>query len=596
MRVFCRLVAVPLILIAAGLVRAEDSRASLIVEGGGLPPNCPALKRLVVAATIKERIRIGYLATASSNPVASAKLFRARMSNYGVAPEQIQVIDITVQNSAKQAENPEVVAQIRDCTAIFFGGGDQTRITRALRKPDGTSTAALQAIYDARDKGVVIAGTSAGAAVQSEVMISVSGFPDSSIDDGLDPLDFGLTKAIEQPARRGLLVSRGLGFLKDAVIDQHFSQYRGRLGRLARATIEQNTRYGIGIDEDAAIVVDVDGRIEVLGPGHVTIVDAQGAKCEDGPLGCSISGVHLTCLGSGDRFDPKTGRATIHPEKKPTPAGQESYNGNFLIPDIAARGAALDALFAGVGNNTSRSQIGITLKHHRHSAHGYRHSFTKTDHTQGYKGILNGQWEESVIQVRLDIEPITQNLRSPKTAMPRDLPSGPARKPIETLVFRGVMLTDESGLFRPEASITRAELASAIAQTIRLELPRESPAQITDVPPTNPAAHEIALVVNAGLMSASSGTFGPEVPISRQEAAAVFVRLMERYRSVVLSAKPVEFNDATEIAPVNRNAVFAAHHEHLLTQSSARIRPTDNLTRAETAEAIFKIIGFPWVK
>jgi len=54
----------------------------------------------------------------------------------------------------------------------------------------------------------------------------------------------------------------------------------------------------------------------------VTIVDARDAKCQDGPLGCSITGVHLTCLGSGDRFDPKTGLATIHPEKKPIPAGK----------------------------------------------------------------------------------------------------------------------------------------------------------------------------------------------------------------------------------------------------------------------------------
>jgi len=466
MRVLCRQAAVTLILITAGLAQAEESPTSLIIEGGGLPPNCPALKRLVVAATMNGRIRIGYVATASSNPAASVKLFSARMSNYGVAPEHIQIIDITVQNGAKQAENPDVVAQIRECTAIFFGGGDQTRITRALRRPDGTSTAALQAIYDARDKCRIIAGTSAGAAVQSEAMISVSGFPDGSIDDGLDPLDFGLTKAIEQPAQRGLLVSRGLGFLHDAIIDQHFSQYRGRLGRLARATIEQNIRYGIGIDEDAAIVVNVDGGIEVLGPGHVTIVDARDAKCQDGPLGCSITGVHLTCLGSGDRFDPKTGLATIHPEKKPIPAGKESYNGNFLIPDIAARGAVLDALFSGLGNNTSRSQIGITLKHHRNFAHGYRHSFTKTDRTQGYQGVLNGQWAESVIQVRLDIEPIVLTQRSPKSALPRDLPTGPSRKPLESLVFRGVMLPDDQGLFRPDASITRAELAEAIFKII----------------------------------------------------------------------------------------------------------------------------------
>ena len=89
MRVLCRQVAVTLILITTGLAQAEESRTSLIIEGGRLPPNCPALKRLVAAATMNGRIRIGYVATASSNPTASAKLFRARMSNYGVAPEQV---------------------------------------------------------------------------------------------------------------------------------------------------------------------------------------------------------------------------------------------------------------------------------------------------------------------------------------------------------------------------------------------------------------------------------------------------------------------------------------------------------------------------
>lgn len=595
MRVLCRFAVVVLILVVANFGRADEVRTSLIIEGGGLPPCCPALEKLVAVAKVNGRIRIGYLPTASANPDVSATRFISRMGVYGVRPEDIQIIDLTVRNAAVQAENPAVVKQIRDCTAIFFGGGDQTRITSALQ-PNGRRTAALQAIYDVWKGGVVIAGTSAGAAVQSETMISVSGFPDDMIDDGMDALDFGLTKSIEQPARRGLLVSRGLGFLRSGIIDQHFSQYRGRLGRLARAAIEVQVRFGFGIDEDAALVVATDGTLEVLGPGCVTIVDTAGATCQDGPLGCSITGVHLTCLQHSDRFNPKTGEVTVHAGKKLIEAGKEENNGNFLIPDIAGRGAVLHALIAGLGNNTSRKQIGITLKHNRHYGHGYRYTFLKTDRTRSYEGDVNGIWSEAVANVRLDIESVALTLHSPKSALPLDLSEGPARTALEAISFRGIMLADEQSRFRPQAPMTRGELASAIAQTIRLEPARGKPPAISDVLASLPEADEIALVVTAGLMKAENGPFRPATPISRQEAATVLVQLAERYRSEVLPATPVELRDVATIAPQHRDAVFGAHRAGLLKADAEGFRPAANLTRAEAAEAIYTIIGFPWAK
>ncbi len=596
MHVRCRFAVVPLILITAGLGRADETRTSLIIEGGGLPPYCPALEKLVEGAKVNGRIRIGYLPTASANPELSASRFVARLSAYGVRPEQIQIIDLTVKNAAVQAENPAVVTQIRDCTAVFFGGGDQTRITRSLLKPNGAPTAVLQEIYAIWQGGGVIAGTSAGAAVQSETMISVSGFPDDSLDDGMDALDFGLTKSIDQPARRGLLVTRGLGFLRSGIVDQHFSQYRGRLGRLARAAIEEQIRFGFGIDEDAALAVATDGSMEILGPGYVTIVDTAGATCQDSSLGCSITGIHLTCLGRGDRFDPKTGKASVHSGKKQIEARKERNNGNFQIPDIAGRGAVLHALISGLGDNVSRKQIGITLKHNRNYGHGYRYTFSKTDQTSGYRGTMEGYTETSVTHVRLDIEPVTLTLREPKTALPIDIPQGPARTMLEGILFRGIMLANDQGLFRPNDPITRSELACAIAQVIHLEPARNSPPVINDVLSTSPEADEIAVVVAAGLMKTDDGSFRPSDPISRQESATVLIQLAQRYRSTVLSTEPTTLKDLQAILLHNRDAVFAACREGLLRSDVEGFRPRANLTRKEAAEAMFKIIAFPWAE
>ena len=391
-------------------------------------------------------------------------------------------------------------------------------------------------------------------------------------------------------------MSRGLGFLRNGIIDQHFSHYRGRLGRLARAAIEEHVRFGFGIDEDTALIVSTSGTLEVLGPGHVTIVDTAGATCQDGPLGCSIKGVHLLCLAHGDRFDPTTGKVTIHPSKKPIQPGKEGYNGNFLIPDIAGRGAVLLALFGGLGNNTRQQQVGVALKHNRHCGHGFQYTFSKTERTQCYEGMFQGVDVEAVIHVRLDIEPVSVTLGPPKTGLPRDLPDGLSRRSLEAISHRGIMLANEQGDFRPDEPVTRGELACALAQTIRLEPRRSAPPVINDVPLGSSDADEISLVVTAGLMTTEEEKFRPADSISRQEAATVLVRLMERYRSKVLKSEPVELKDTNSIAPKYRADVYAAFREKLLAADQDLIRPQASLTRSETAEALFRILDFPWDK
>ena len=579
----------------AALAPAQEARTgSLMIIGGGLLPNNVAVfQRLIESAGGRERARFAIFPTASATNVA-AKRFAERLVDRGLRSEQMQIIDLTIANAAEQSESAAVAEQIRGCTAIYFAGGDQRRVTRALLRADGSQTKALQAIHEVWKNGGVIAGSSAGAAIQSAVMISVCGLPDESLDEGMDALNFGLTRSPSQLARRGLLVTNGLGFFRGGIIDQHFSQYRGRLGRLARAVIEERVRFGFGIDEDTALAVGPDGTIEVLGTGSVTLVDSADAKCDDGPLGCRMTGIVVSCLQHGDRFNPQTGTAIVHPSKKPIVAGMEENNGNYLIPDISGPETVLHALIEGLANNSSRKQIGIVLKHNQHFGSGYRFSFLKTDETRSYEGDVNGLWSHAVLGVRLNIEPVTLTLRPPQSALPKDLPDGRTRTALEAVWFRGILLADDQGRLRPFEPMTRGELAGAIAQTIRLEPARGRSPAITDVA-ASPVADEIALVVANGLMEADArGAFRPEDPIARQETSAVFVRLAQKYRSEELASAPLELPDEAAISDLHRNSVFAAIRANLLTTNAQGSRPRENLTREEAALAIFEVIGFPW--
>lgn len=565
----------------------EIQKGHLLIVGGGLrPDNAAVFSRLIKYAGGKERARFGVFPTASLSP-SDARQLKLVLGRLGVPNDQIQVIDITVFNAKEQVVNPKVVEQIRACTGLYFEGGDQTRITGALMNQDGSETPALSAIYEVWKKGGVIAGSSAGAAVQSEIMISASGIPDESLDEGMDALDFGLTTNY---AHRGLLVTRGLAFFKAGIIDQHFTQYRGRLGRLSRVVAENQAPYGFGIDENTALDVSPDGAIEVVGEGTVTIVEGAKAKFEDGPLGCRISGVRLSCLEDGDRFDAKSGLATPREGKKPIVKGKEEYNGNFLIPDINGRGAALDAIISGLADNAARKQAGIALKHNQHYAHGYRFTFQKTDQTKCYDGYINGLYSNTVIGVTLDIAPVDGALRPPDKRWPRDL----APK-VAAIFHRGILLADEDRSLRLGEKITRAELAGAIAQTIHLEPSKAGRPNISDVPDDAPFADEIALVVGNKLMELNNkGAFHAEQPVARSEAATILVRLAEAYRKEKLPPDPLKLDDLESLPEAGRAPIFAAVGFELLKLDKASFHATQAVTRQETAEAIYKIIGFPW--
>ena len=90
-------------------------------------------------------------------------------------------------------------------------------------------------IHRAHDRGAVVAGTSAGASIMSQFMISMG--------------DEGIT-----PRQRTSQLTAGLGLLEGVIIDQHFDQ-RARYGRLMSMVAASPNLLGIGIDEDTAVEV-----------------------------------------------------------------------------------------------------------------------------------------------------------------------------------------------------------------------------------------------------------------------------------------------------------------------------------------------------
>jgi cyanophycinase len=557
----------------------------LLVIGGALrSENGPVFEKFVELAGGKEEARIGIFPTASSG-LGSSNRMKADLERYGVPVDQVEIIDITFRNAKTQAYNPLVVKQIENCTGLYFVGGDPLRVTQAFIRQDGKDTPALEAVRRVLDRGGVIAGSSAGAAIQSDWMIS-------AIGDPMDALDFGLASG---PDRRGVHVSKGLGFFKAGIIDQHFNTYHGRHARLARVLVEKKVPLGFGVDENTAMWVKPEGEIEVLGEGAVTIMDASKASLRDGPLGVSISNIRLNLLMHGDKFRWKTGTYTFHPSKERIAEGEEFENGNRIITDLSQTDAFNRAITYGLVDNTEKRQIGLLLRYNGHAGYGYRFTFSETNNeTEGYYGNVSGVDAYAVRNVRMDVDPVTLNLHPSTEAVPTDLQLSKEKTAVQAMAFRAILPTDEQRLFHPERPLTRGEAANMIAFGIQLKQDPHHAAKLIDIPPEHPLFGDIRAVVSRGVMEASDGLFRPEAPVTREEFAVMMKQIYDIYYSTDLQGEPTALKDEENISPDRRDAVHAVLAAGMMNADNGRFRPHSPVTREEAALAMYKLLGFKW--
>ena len=192
----------------------------------------------------------------------------------------------------RQTADDEVNLKKMDwANAVFFLGGDQSDLAR-----DMLGTKLLEKVFDIYNNGGVVGGSSAGAAIMSEVMIT-----------GNELINKDSTVSFVTIEKGNVEVKTGFGFLKNAIVDQHFLK-RKRHNRTIASLIEHPNLFGIAIDESTGIIVYPDETFEVIGSYQVLVYDPIDGdnirEDKNGNLG--ISDMRLQVLISGDKFDMKT--------------------------------------------------------------------------------------------------------------------------------------------------------------------------------------------------------------------------------------------------------------------------------------------------
>lgn len=200
---------------------------TLILIGGGKRPK-EALRVFVQRSIPNSKIFI--LPWGTSYPNDSYNKIKSELVSVGGNQKNIICL-------CSDEIKPSEITELKRAGGIYFPGGNQNKVMARIKKYNLKPL--FKTLYNS---DIPIAGTSAGTAIQTQIMLTGDG-----------------SKTAE-----------GLGLLKGFIVDQHFHK-RDREARLIGALEKHSELYGLGVDEDMSVIISGDKYFHAIGPSIFSI-------------------------------------------------------------------------------------------------------------------------------------------------------------------------------------------------------------------------------------------------------------------------------------------------------------------------------------
>lgn len=390
-----------------------EPKGSLVIIGGALRLDNDEIWNQIVDLAGGKGAKIAVFPTASGQPLKNGNLTVKALQAAGAVPFLVPVALSKLEVDYRQAvSDPTLVEQVRSAGGVFFIGGDQDKITTALRTEDGENTPLLDAVWHVYRKGGTIAGNSAGAAVMSHIMYR-------NAESVLRTMQSGLSMGKE--------IDYGLGFIgKTWFVEQH-CLVRGRFARALVAMLAQNYKFGVGVDENTALVVRKGVELKVIGYKGAVVLDLSQATSDKSVGAFNLQNAKLTYLDHGDSINLTTLAVTPSEEKqsgtKIDPAHSEfdpQHDRRLVFNDILGNSAVSDLLVKLINNKQpeahglafdGRLALGLTNRDGSSIAPaplplGFEFRFYRGKDTLGwFTGAFGGE-HYTVTNIHLDIRPL----------------------------------------------------------------------------------------------------------------------------------------------------------------------------------------------
>jgi cyanophycinase len=383
----------------------REIKGTVVAIGGALKADNREVWGRLVTLSGGNGAKWVVLPTASGEPEAAARQTIETLKTFGAVGEMIPLSDRIKSTSVDAVVRDAVwLRKVDEATGVYFTGGAQERITKALYTVDGKHTPLLDAIWRLYRRGGVVAGSSAGAAIMSETMFR-------------EPPD--ILTVMRQGAARGSEIDRGLGFVAGGVfVDQHFLK-RGRLGRLVAVMAQEGIKLGLGVEENSAAVI-TGSQVESIGAKGVLLVDLTNAtRVVARPV--HIRGAELTWLDHGDQINLSTGALKISAAKqagKVLDAGQPDFKPYYrttrFYADFLGDGTLLNAMAELVDSAATETRglaftpsAGVVSSGANSGTNlGFEFRLFKNPQTRGYYASASGGEDYTVSKMGLDVVPV----------------------------------------------------------------------------------------------------------------------------------------------------------------------------------------------
>ena len=159
---------------------------------------------------------------------------------------------------------------------------------------------------------------------------------------------------------------------------------------------------------------------------------------------------------------------------------------------------------------------------------------------------------------------------------------------INYLRWNDIVDGDENGDFRPNNNITRAEFVKILCEAFKLST--SSSVSFNDV--SAGSWYGVYVQTAAGneiVMGDNEGNFKPDAPITRQDIAVIIHRLA--VKKEIAMDREKNFADSVSVADYAKTAVSQLAGADIIGGDGENFRPYDNATRAEAAAIIYRTIN-----
>ncbi|TYP75656.1 S-layer homology domain-containing protein [Paenibacillus methanolicus] len=171
-----------------------------------------------------------------------------------------------------------------------------------------------------------------------------------------------------------------------------------------------------------------------------------------------------------------------------------------------------------------------------------------------------------------------------------------AGRQIEVMAAKGAIEGRGQSNFAPKDNVTRAEFAKILVSALDLET-NGAKASFSDVKGTEWFAPYVAAAAEQGIIKGRSATqFAPNATITRAEMATMVARALEASKgldtTVDAAVELKDFSDANSIQASLKDGVAFAASKGLVIGNNGKFSPTANASRAEAAVIIYRAFNF----